>query len=79
MMSSPKVQLLAILAFGLAMLFIENQIQKLDESRAKLGKNKTEASHFVVNVAQGRQMLVNEEWHLETSRFYYMKQFKPPY
>lgn len=41
-MSSPKIQLLALLAFGLAMLFIENQIQKLDESRAKLGKTNTE-------------------------------------
>lgn len=34
----PKIQLLAVLAFGVAMLLIENQIQKLDESRAKLGK-----------------------------------------
>lgn len=34
----PKFQLLAVMAFGVAMLFIENQIQKLDESRAKLGK-----------------------------------------
>lgn len=34
----PKFQLLAVMAFGVAMLFIENQIQKLEESRAKLGK-----------------------------------------
>uniref|UniRef100_A0A3Q2D8Y9 Heparan sulfate 2-O-sulfotransferase 1b n=1 Tax=Cyprinodon variegatus TaxID=28743 RepID=A0A3Q2D8Y9_CYPVA len=34
----PKIQLLAVLAFGVAMLLIENQIQRLDESRAKLGK-----------------------------------------
>ncbi|KAF6728682.1 Heparan sulfate 2-O-sulfotransferase 1 [Oryzias melastigma] len=32
----PKIQLLAVLAFGVAMLLIENQIQRLDESRAKL-------------------------------------------
>lgn len=32
-----KVQLLAVMAFALAMLFIENQIQRLEESRAKLG------------------------------------------
>ncbi|MED6279179.1 hypothetical protein CHARACLAT_031855 [Characodon lateralis] len=31
-----KIQLLAVLAFGVAMLLIENQIQRLDESRAKL-------------------------------------------
>lgn len=37
----PKIQLLAVLAFGVAMLLIENQIQKLDESRAKLGKTTT--------------------------------------
>lgn len=36
----PKFQLLAVLAFGVAMLFIENQIQTLEESRAKLGKTK---------------------------------------
>lgn len=34
----PKVQLLAVLAFGVAMLLIENQIQNLEEARAKLGK-----------------------------------------
>lgn len=37
-MMPPKFQLLAVMAFGVAMLFIENQIQKLEESRAKLGK-----------------------------------------
>ncbi|TRY72784.1 hypothetical protein DNTS_029736 [Danionella cerebrum] len=37
-MMPPKFQLLAVMAFGVAMLLIENQIQKLDESRAKLGK-----------------------------------------
>lgn len=37
-MLPPKLQLLAVLAFGLAVLFIENQIQKLDESRGKLGE-----------------------------------------
>lgn len=34
----PKLQLLAVLAFGVAMLFIENQIQRLEESRSRLGK-----------------------------------------
>lgn len=38
-MVPPKFQLLAVLAFGVAVLFIENQIQKLEDSRAKLGKN----------------------------------------
>lgn len=36
---SPKFQLLALLAFAIAMIFLENQIQKLEESRGKLGKN----------------------------------------
>ena len=33
-----KVQLLAILAFGLALLFMENQIQRIEESREVLGE-----------------------------------------
>lgn len=37
-MMPPKFQLLALVLFALAMLFIENQIRKLEESRAKLGK-----------------------------------------
>jgi len=36
---SPKFQLLALLAFAIAMIFLENQIQKLEESRGKLGKS----------------------------------------
>lgn len=36
----PKLQLLALLAFAVAMFFLENQIQKLEESRGKLGKFK---------------------------------------
>ncbi|MEJ1276924.1 heparan sulfate 2-O-sulfotransferase 1 [Cricetulus griseus] len=36
-MMPPKLQLLAVVAFAVAMLFLENQIQKLEESRAKLG------------------------------------------
>ncbi|KAI7807430.1 putative heparan sulfate 2-O-sulfotransferase 1 [Triplophysa rosa] len=36
-MMPPKFQLMAVLAFGVAMLFIENQIQDLEDSRAKLG------------------------------------------
>ncbi|MGH0182384.1 UNVERIFIED_CONTAM: hypothetical protein FKN15_009459 [Acipenser sinensis] len=35
-MMPPKFQLLAVLAFGVAMLFLENQVQKLEESRGKL-------------------------------------------
>ncbi|XP_037530952.1 heparan sulfate 2-O-sulfotransferase 1 [Nematolebias whitei] len=35
-MMPPRIQLLAVLAFGVAMLLIENQIQRLDESRAEL-------------------------------------------
>lgn len=37
-MMPPKFQLLALLAFAVAMVFLENQIQKLEESRGKLGK-----------------------------------------
>ncbi|XP_043554654.1 heparan sulfate 2-O-sulfotransferase 1 isoform X1 [Chiloscyllium plagiosum] len=33
----PKLQLLGVVAFVIAMLFLENQIQKLEESRGKLG------------------------------------------
>lgn len=46
----PKLQLLAVVAFAVAMLFLENQIQKLEESRSKLGK---EQSHFGVSGVQG--------------------------
>lgn len=38
-MMPPKLQLLALLAFAVAMFFLENQIQKLEESRGKLGKS----------------------------------------
>lgn len=37
-MMPPKLQLLALLAFAVAMFFLENQIQKLEESRGKLGE-----------------------------------------
>ena len=37
-MMPPKFQLLAVLAFGVAVLFIENQVRKLEESREKLGE-----------------------------------------
>lgn len=37
-MMPPKLQLLALLAFAVAMFVLENQIQKLEESRGKLGK-----------------------------------------
>lgn len=39
-MVSHKFQLMALLTFGVAMLFIENQIQKLEDSRARLGKTR---------------------------------------
>lgn len=39
-MMPPKFQLLALLAFAVAMFFLENQIQKLEESRGKLGELK---------------------------------------
>uniref|UniRef100_A0A9J7Z5S8 Heparan sulfate 2-O-sulfotransferase 1 n=1 Tax=Cyprinus carpio carpio TaxID=630221 RepID=A0A9J7Z5S8_CYPCA len=45
-----KFQLLAVMAFGVAMLCIENQIQKLEESRAKL--ERTMARHEVREVEQ---------------------------
>uniref|UniRef100_A0A3Q3F9C0 Heparan sulfate 2-O-sulfotransferase 1b n=1 Tax=Kryptolebias marmoratus TaxID=37003 RepID=A0A3Q3F9C0_KRYMA len=47
-MMPPRIQLLAVLAFGVAMLLIENQIQRLDESRAKL--ERTIAMHEVAEV-----------------------------
>ncbi|XP_024278203.1 heparan sulfate 2-O-sulfotransferase 1 [Oncorhynchus tshawytscha] len=49
-MMPPKLQLLSILVFGVSMLFIENQIQKLEESRAKL--ERTIARHEVREVEQ---------------------------
>lgn len=39
-MLPPKLQLLAVLVFGVAVLFLENQIQKLEESRGKLGERR---------------------------------------
>ncbi|XP_069378629.1 heparan sulfate 2-O-sulfotransferase 1 isoform X2 [Paralichthys olivaceus] len=45
-----KIQLLAVMAFGVAMLFIENQIQSLEESRAKL--ELAIARHEVAEVEQ---------------------------
>lgn len=40
-MMPPKLQLLAVVAFAVAMLFLENQIQKLEESRSKLGEEQS--------------------------------------
>lgn len=50
-MTPPKLQLLAVLTFAVTMLFIENQIQRLEESRAKLGKvfGKLESVVFYFN------------------------------
>ncbi|KAM8874749.1 heparan sulfate 2-O-sulfotransferase 1 isoform 2-T2 [Spinachia spinachia] len=54
-----KVQLLAVMAFALAMLFIENQIQRLEESRAKL--ELTIARHEVAEVEQRHSEDVGRE------------------
>lgn len=43
-MLPPKLQLLAVLVFGVAVLFLENQIQKLEESRGKLGERRRGAA-----------------------------------
>lgn len=47
-MMPPKFQLLALLAFAVAMFFLENQIQKLEESRGKLGKTAVKMSLFIM-------------------------------
>jgi heparan sulfate 2-O-sulfotransferase HS2ST1 len=47
-MIPPKFQLLALLAFAVAMFFLENQIQKLEESRGKLGKTAVKLSLFIM-------------------------------
>ncbi|XP_025972258.2 heparan sulfate 2-O-sulfotransferase 1 [Dromaius novaehollandiae] len=49
-MLPPKLQLLAVLAFGVAVLFLENQIQKLEESRGKL--ERAIARHEVREIEQ---------------------------
>lgn len=46
----PKLQLLAVVAFAVAMLFLENQIQKLEESRSKLGE---EPSRYGMSGVEG--------------------------
>lgn len=50
-MMPPKLQLLALLAFAVAMFFLENQIQKLEESRGKLGELKRCSSVGTVSVS----------------------------
>ncbi|XP_062280690.1 heparan sulfate 2-O-sulfotransferase 1 [Scomber scombrus] len=47
-MMPPKIQLLALLAFAVTVLFIENQIQRLEESRTRL--ERTIARHEVAEV-----------------------------
>ncbi|XP_071983914.1 heparan sulfate 2-O-sulfotransferase 1 [Engystomops pustulosus] len=49
-MMPPKLQLLAVLTFGVAMLFLENQIQKLEDSRGKL--ERAIARHEVREIEQ---------------------------
>lgn len=62
-MMPPKLQLLAVVAFAVAMLFLENQIQKLEESRSKLGE---ERSHSELRAWCGRGAgtgrLCNPSW-----------------
>ncbi|XP_008759717.1 heparan sulfate 2-O-sulfotransferase 1 isoform X1 [Rattus norvegicus] len=53
-MMPPKLQLLAVVAFAVAMLFLENQIQKLEESRAKL--ERAIARHEVREIEQRHTM-----------------------
>ncbi|XP_041064512.1 heparan sulfate 2-O-sulfotransferase 1 isoform X2 [Carcharodon carcharias] len=50
----PKLQLLAVVAFMIAMLFLENQIQKLEESRGKL--ERAIARHEVREIEQRHTM-----------------------
>ncbi|XP_067845980.1 heparan sulfate 2-O-sulfotransferase 1 isoform X3 [Heptranchias perlo] len=50
----PKLQLLAVVAFVIAMLFLENQIQKLEESRGKL--ERAIARHEVREIEQRHTM-----------------------
>ncbi|KAK2107082.1 hypothetical protein P7K49_016596 [Saguinus oedipus] len=51
-MMPPKLQLLAVVAFAVAMLFLENQIQKLEESRSKLGE---ELNCFELSAVEGAE------------------------
>lgn len=60
-MMPPKLQLLALLAFAVAMFFLENQIQKLEESRGKLGKF-TGPSEPLIPSCQGPLQACVWEW-----------------
>lgn len=53
-MLPPKLQLLAVLVFGVAVLFLENQIQKLEESRGKLGERRRGAAGGLGRNGPGR-------------------------
>lgn len=53
-MMPPKLQLLAVVAFAVAMLFLENQIQKLEESLSKLGEEPEPARRSVLWTGPGR-------------------------
>ncbi|KAJ8357408.1 hypothetical protein SKAU_G00202020 [Synaphobranchus kaupii] len=64
-MMPPKFQLLALLAFAVAMLFLENQIQKLEESRGKL--ELAIARHEVREVEQRHTMDGSRELTLDES------------
>lgn len=58
-MMPAKFQLLAVLVFAVAMLFIENQIQRLEESRARLGKNKTCRYYYCIIIVFIKKSLNN--------------------
>lgn len=68
-----RFQLLAVLAFGVAMLFIENQIQKLEESRARLGESTTNQKnrllhHPVDHMKDECKQLAHSTWTAEQTR-----------
>lgn len=60
----PKLQLLAVLAFAVAMLFIENQIQRLEDSRSRLGEqggcsfHPKHASYFIFKLVVVEEIFV---------------------
>ncbi|XP_020774485.1 heparan sulfate 2-O-sulfotransferase 1 [Boleophthalmus pectinirostris] len=66
MMMAPKFYLLALLAFGVAVVFIENQIQQLEESRAKL--ERTIARHEVAQVEQRHSESLGRESAVTSDR-----------
>lgn len=58
-MMAHKFQLMAVLTFGVAMLFIENQIQKLEDSRARLGKILQHGFFFLNDFQKALYMVIH--------------------